>query len=256
MWQDWHLVPPPRRCVPAPQCFQRGGGVDALEASRGKFPEWKASRATPVLGPTAEPEAQAAMAGQGLGRPWCYPGIWEAMADQGAWAAMADTGTLAAMAETASEAVALAPTPGSTAGGPSPHPPPKKTNFPEKSSGSIGHFGELWESGHLGALWRSGHLWVRSRSGLWHWRALWLESAAATGLERATDTRLGRAADGCINSPRPAGLGEQGDVGVNFPVDGATLGARKRRSKETRNSSTNRLLMEHKQDHRERRRPD
>ncbi len=83
------ITPPSRTVRPAPYTIQQGGGVGALEASRGQEAGLPASRAAPVPGAMADPGTREAMAD---------PGIRDAMAVQSAWVAMADPGSREAMA--------------------------------------------------------------------------------------------------------------------------------------------------------------
>ncbi len=60
------LLPHPERRVPHHTPSNGEGGMGALEASRGRVQGWKASRAAPVPGPTADWGAWAAIADQGI----------------------------------------------------------------------------------------------------------------------------------------------------------------------------------------------
>ncbi len=159
--QDWHLL---------------SQGVGALEASRGRVREWKASRAALVPGPMVEPGAQTAMAGQRT---------WETMVDPWAQDAMVGQGTLGRLWwnwafgrpwwildlgrpwRDCFRCCGSRPQPGLNGRSPTTPPPPP----PLKSRGSIGHLGALWKSRNLRALRRSGFWRMLSRRGLW--RAVW-----------------------------------------------------------------------------------
>ncbi len=107
--------------------------MGALEASRGMETVLVASRAVPVLGPTAEQGVRAAMTDPGTRAAMANQGTPWAVADPGIRAAMADQGTSWAMTGS---------------------PPQKKFLGKSRTSGGGGG----GRSG--GALWRRGRLWV------------------------------------------------------------------------------------------------